>query len=281
MMGSSPAMDIATRQVTAGKAMDAANAVPAKMMVDSYSSEIAPVPPYPGNSGFVGGVDRTIVKTASMSLVVEDTRATVTQVSQVVKDQGGLVSDTNIFENQFQKGAVTANLTVRVPVQKLDETIAKVRQLAAKVISESINAEDRTKQKVDLEAQLKNLRATEQQLLSIMKQAKNVQETLEVQRQLTEVRSQIEVMTAELENLQGDAEMSTLTISISTQESNLPAIGPTQNSLIEEIKLAFRDAIRLYRSLFVAGLRTIILALPLLILAAIGWLIWQRKASKS
>ncbi len=245
-------------------------------------STILPMPPtYPGDSGFVPGEDRTILKTASLGLVVENTRTAVDSVAQITKEANGLVSSSNIYENEYQKGAVRAEMVLRVPVDKLEDTVSKLRKLALKVLQDSVNAEDRTKQKVDLEARIKNLRASEEQLLLIMRQAKNVQETLEVQRQLTEVRGQIEVMTAQLENLTGDAAMSTVTVSLTTEAADLPTVSPQQSSIFQEIKLAFKDMIRVYRNLFIAGLRTVIMLLPLIIIGVIAWFVWKRKAKKS
>jgi hypothetical protein len=239
------------------------------------------MPPVPVNSGFVPGQDRTIIKTANLSLVVNNPRSTVDLVSQVTTSNGGVVTSSNIYESFDQSGATQAQMVLRVPVDKLDDTLAKLRKLGTKILQDSVNSDDRTKQKVDLQAQLKNLRATEEQMMTIMKQAKTVQETLEVQRELTSIRSQIEVMDAELQNLTTDAAMSTISVSLSSKTSDLPTVSPQQNSIIEEITLAFKDMIRVYRGLFISGIRSLILLLPLIVLGVIGWFIWQRKARKS
>jgi hypothetical protein len=253
-------------------------AAPADMYAETKQTSLrAPAP----DSGYAPGEDRTIIKTANLSLVVDDVRQTVDQVNSLVKTHNGLVVSSNIAESQYQDGGAKAYLSLRVPVTQLEDTLTQLRKLAIKVTQDSMNADDRTKQKVDLEARIKNLKASEEQLMTIMRQAKNVQETLEVQQQLTNVRGQIEVMNAQLENVTNDAAMSSISLTISTKSSDLPVVGPQQNSIGEEIKLAVKDMIRLYRGLFLSGIRTVILLLPLLILALIGWLIWKRSARKS
>src|SRR5258708_7079191 len=94
-----------------------------------------PLPPIPApDQGFVPGDNRTIVKNANLSLVVNDVRGTVDKISQVTKDNGGLVTSSNIFDNQYAQGGTQANLVLRVPVDKLDDTLTKLRQMANKIL---------------------------------------------------------------------------------------------------------------------------------------------------
>jgi hypothetical protein len=255
------------------------------MVQEKSTTLIAPIPPdtlpVPGNSGFAAGQDRTIVKTAQLGMIVENPRQVTDKITQITQDVKGVVTNSNIYDNDTYQSGGRAEIIVRVPVDQLNTALEKFRALAIKVTQDSVSADDQTKQKVDMEARLKNLKASEEQLLTIMKQAKNVNETLEVQRQLTEIRGQIESMTASLENLQGDAAMSTVSIHLSTKPSDLPITGPSQLSIIEELKTAVRDTARAYRNLFVAGLRVAILILPALVIFAIVWFIWQRRARKS
>lgn len=60
--------------------------------------------------------------------------------------------------------------------------------MAVKVNSEKTDAQDVTKQYVDLEARIRNLRAQEAQYLEIMRSAKKVQDMLDVSEKLSEVR---------------------------------------------------------------------------------------------
>ncbi len=221
--------------------------------------------------------DRTIVKTATLHMVTNNTRQTVDQIVETTKKVEGLVTQSHVFENEYQEGIVNAELTVRVPVSRLEEALEAYKQFAVKVTNENISARDETEQKIDLEAQLHNLQATEQQLLGIMEQAKNVEETLDVQRELTNIRDRIERTTAQLENLEGRAALSTIHISLTTKESELPVVSPQENTLWEEIKLSVREAISFYRDLIIIGIRLSIIGLPAITIVVAAYFLLKKK----
>jgi hypothetical protein len=229
------------------------------------------------DEGFTPDVDRTIIRRANLGIVVPETRQAVDQITQLAQQAGGLVTSTNVYENGFDDGGVNADLTIRIPVDQLDSTLDQIKQLATKVTSENVTADDQTEQRVDLEAQLRNLRATEAQFLEILQDATTVQDTLTVQRELNNTRTQIERLEAQLENIEGAAAMSTISVFITTQESELPIFGPDQDSILEEVKTAFRDAVRLYRNLFVSGLKLSIVGLPVIVVIGLIYLFTRKR----
>jgi len=251
------------------------------MMAESnaimYDDRMGIMPPTPVEEGFTPDVDRTIVKNANISMVVDDTRQVIDEITAVTNQAEGTVTDSSINEGQAQSGIVYANMTLRVPVEKVETVLASIRQLGIRVTSENTSAQDRTEQKIDLEAQLTNLKATEAQFQTILTQARTVEETLNVQKELSTVRGQIERLEARLENLLGDAAMSVIYVSLSTEEAELPLVDPSNRSVFQEIRIAFRDAVTLYRVLFISGLRLTILASPILVIGIISFVIWRKR----
>jgi hypothetical protein len=71
--------------------------------------------------------------------------------------------------------------------------------------------------------------------------------------------------------------MATISVSLSTKESELPIVEPARLSIWEEFRSAVRNALSFYRNLFVAGLRISVLALPVLLIASLVWLFWRRR----
>jgi hypothetical protein len=249
-----------------------------EMIADDDGATIAPgLPPMPAqDQGFTPDVERVVVKNANISMVVNNTRTAVAEITSITDSNQGSVTNSSINENQHRPGLISANMTLRVPVAKVETIITALRNVATKVTSENISAQDRTEQKIDLEAQLKNLRATETQLQTIMTRAGTIEETLKVQTQLTTTRGQIERLQARLDNLLGDAAMSTIQVSISTEAADLPILEDTNRSIWQEVKLATREAVAMYRHLFINGIRLVILTGPLLIIGGLLILAWKK-----
>ena len=91
---------------------------------------------------------------------------------------------------------------------------AEISKLGVRVESEKLEAQDVTKQYVDLSARLHNFHAQEAQYLGILKQAKTVKDTVEVSDKLNEVRAQIEQQQAEFDALSKQVETVALTINL-------------------------------------------------------------------
>lgn len=248
----------------------------ASTSIETETSLTYPAP----HTGFANTSDRTIVTTAQLSLLVKDPAESVTKIQKITTNALGFVTLSQLNDSDFQSGTVTATMTVRVPSAAVSQVLTDFKAIADKVQYEHISADDRTEQKVDIQAQLKNLAATESQLMTIMKQATTVDETLKVQRELSTVRDRSERLQAQLENLVGDSQMATISISLSTSESELPIYSSKQTSIWAETKLAVKDTIRLYRSLLIAGLKLTIMLAPVLVIlavAAFGWKKTQRN----
>ena len=104
-------------------------------------------------------VDRELVRTASLSLVVKAPSEASERIIQLAQAADGFLVSSQLG------GAAdvpSATLTIRVPASKFDEVRAQIRKLSLHVESESIEAQDVTKQYVDQEARLRNLRAIAQ-----------------------------------------------------------------------------------------------------------------------
>jgi PKD repeat protein len=96
-----------------------------------------------------------------------------------------------------------------------------VAQLAVEVTSQTTSSQDVTEEYVDLTSKLKNLEATEQQLLRIMDKAEKVEDILAVERELSNTRSQIEQTKGRMQYLEKTASMSLIQVNL--EQSKLDA----------------------------------------------------------
>lgn len=182
--------------------------------------------------------ERKMIRTASMDLLANNPRQTSEKIRLLVEQAGGFLvsSETNGGDN-----ASSASLTVRIPVDKFEQVRAEISSLGLRVESEKLEAQDVTRQYVDLAARLRNLHAQETQYLGILKQARTVKDTVEVSDKLNEVRSEIERQQAEFDALSKQVATVALTVSLRAQ-AEAQLFGLHWRPLYQ-LKLAVRDGI--------------------------------------
>jgi len=162
---------------------------------------------------------RMIIKTGWLNLVVKDVVDVAKKIAEYAEKSGGWVVYSNISERET---IPSGTITVRVPAEKFEQAKEYFRSLAVRVTNESVQSQDITEEYTDLQARLRNLEATENQLLEIMKKAGTISETLDVFEQLTNIREQIERIKGKMEYLEQSVKMSSITVNLALSEELLP-----------------------------------------------------------
>ncbi len=162
-----------------------------------------------GTPQFGAPIEQRIVKTGEITLEVEQVGAAIGRVRAMVQELGGYVGGS-------QAGTLDdrASLTVRIPANRFDDALAQLHELDADVLAEATREQDVTGQVVDLAARIDNLRASEASYRELVARAERVEDILAVQSRLDEVRGQIEQLQAQLDTVEGQAALSTLTITL-------------------------------------------------------------------
>lgn len=218
----------------------------------------------PGDGAITG--DRIdVVRNGSFSLEVADVETSLTKLTGVVKSQGGYVSGSYRYTDS---STPYLTVTFRVPAASFDSVVLALRAEGT-VLSEQISTYEVTMQLVDLEARLRNLRASETALLELMSRATTVSDVLAVQTQLTAVRSDIESYDAQRAALTDQVAMTTIAVTISPVGSS---IGNATNGfdLGKEISLAVANLISVGRTVIVAAINFVIVVLPISIIGALA-----------
>jgi len=182
--------------------------------------------------------DRKIMRTGSLELTVKNPTEAAEQVRIMAERMGGYLESAQIGGT---KDAPVANITIRVPAMHFEDAKAAIRQLASRVESEKTDAQDVTRQYVDLEARLRNLRAEEAQYLTIMKSAYKVDDLLSVSQKLSEVRGDIEQQQAEFQALSKQVETVAITVSLRAV-ADAKVFGLNWRPLYQ-LKIAARDGV--------------------------------------
>jgi hypothetical protein len=226
----------------------------------------------------VGPVDDArIVRTGTIELQVQDVPRAVGVARDAIRGLGGYIGASNTFNDGDQP---VAEITYRIPVDRWEDALTALRALnglTTKVVTEQTNAVEVTGQIVDLEARIRNLRASETALQEIAAKAVKVSDVLEVQAQLTEVRGQIEQLTAQLVDLGNRADFATLT---ATYRAQIVAVDIAQKGwdpsvVVDEASASMVD---LLQTLASAGIWFAIVWLPIIVVlvvlaAAVTWVL--------
>jgi hypothetical protein len=175
------------------------------------------------NEGTTNGAFRDLAKivyTGSLGVEVEDIETSVRKGRDAVLAVGGYIGGSQ----QSADGERTiASVTYRIPADRWEDALEKLRALG-EVRTESIDSAEVTGQIVDLEARIRNLRATEAGIQRIADEATLIEDVLTVQNRLTEIRGQIEQLDAQRTSLEDQADLGTLTV---TYTEAVPVATPT------------------------------------------------------
>jgi molybdopterin converting factor small subunit len=155
--------------------------------------------------------DRMVIRSAYMALVVEDVSDSLAKITDLADAFGGYVVNSDIREDQNR---LYASVSFRVDANRFNEALQALRDLAVDVRSESTSGQDVTEEYIDLDARLRNLQASEAQLLELMQQAGDVSEILDVQRELTDTRGQIEQIKGRLQYLEQSSNLALFNVSL-------------------------------------------------------------------
>jgi hypothetical protein len=154
-----------------------------------------------------------IAWTGSLQLQVADLDASLAAAQSAVSGFGGFVS----ASRRSGGDRPVASVTYRIPSARWEEGLAALRKLAVKVLDEQTDSADLASEIVDVDARLRNLRASETALQEIAAKATRVTDVLEVQARLTEVRGQIESLAAQQAALADRVALGTLTVTFGTE----------------------------------------------------------------
>jgi conjugal transfer/entry exclusion protein len=181
-----------------------------------------------GMSGVMGAnssssqiIDRKIERTSTLAITVDNVLDAVNQIQAAATGVGGYVSQQNVTETagpEDDEGKPTkrqtATVQIRVPSEAYDNVMRGLRGIAKEVTSEQSQTVEVTAQYTDLQSQLRNLQATEQQYLVLLDRAETIENILTVSDRLASVRLQIEQVQGQINLLENLTGLATITINV-------------------------------------------------------------------
>jgi hypothetical protein len=157
--------------------------------------------------------DAKIVRTGSLQLTVSDVDAALRFGRDTVRGAGGYIGAS---EQERKDDHLVATITYRIPVNRWEDTLDALRKLGT-VIGEQTQATEVTGQLVDLDARIRNLKASETALVGYAQNAPKVSDLLEIESRLTDTRGEIERLSAQQAALSDQVALATLTVTFGTE----------------------------------------------------------------
>ncbi|HEX7223399.1 MAG TPA: DUF4349 domain-containing protein [Candidatus Limnocylindrales bacterium] len=218
----------------------------------------------PGTDGFAPRDDARIVRTGSLQLDVVDVRDAVTRGRDLATSLGGYIGASQQYTYD---GTLTASVSYRIPNDRWQAALDGFGAIG-ELVSEETNAIEVTDQVVDLEARIRNLKASETALVRHATNAERIADLLEIESRLSDVRGQIEQLTAQLTNLEDRAAYATLDVTYGTELAAIE-IASREWDPKAEVDRASASLVGVLQALTNAGIWFAIVWLPVLLLLGV------------
>ena len=156
---------------------------------------------------------RLLIRTVSMSAETKDIAKVKADVESQIKELGGYIENSSMNGTGKDRDLRTIYYTIRVPADKLDSLISTVGN-SCTVISSNESATDVTLEYVDTKARVDSLRVEYEQLMTLLSEAKDLDNIIILQNRLTEVRYQIESCESRIRVLENQVQYATLNLQL-------------------------------------------------------------------
>ena len=153
--------------------------------------------------------DRTIIRTASLTVAVPEVAAAQAEVERLVGAASGQVSRTS-----NTSGTVT--MTVRIPDGRLDATLEAIAALGT-ARARSVASQDVTEEVIDLDARIRALETSRDRLRALHERTNTVDEIIAVERELARVQGELDSLQGRLRSLRSQADLSTVQLTLEPQ----------------------------------------------------------------
>ncbi len=234
-----------------------------------HSEPMPPIPPYPDTEGEMV-LNRKVIKTASLSVEVQDYEAAAIKVINLAQKYSGFVADSNSYTDR--NGKKRGYVNIRIPSLHFDAALIETGSFGD-VKSQTITGDDVTENYMDLTARLNNSRREEGRMIEILEKAENINDVLRIERELSRVRGDVERSEGRLRYMDNHVSYSTMRVEL---------YEPTPVVKDSGLYRAFKDAVNLALGTIRFLIRALGFLLPLIILGTIATIIilWRLRRGK-
>lgn len=215
-------------------------------------------------------VERKLLRTAKLSLLVENADSAAGQLAPILVDLGAYIASERTFGEQNKD----LEYSLRVPAENFDSLLVRVSALAIELEFRSVEVVDVTRQYIDIASRLATQRALAERLQELLKRATKVSDVLEIEREFSRVIADIESAEAQLKSINLDSRYARVELTLHSKKAALDRTGPSFFRRVgESFAVGFHG---------LEGLALVLIAIwPLWIVGLVlGWWFWRRRGRK-
>lgn len=224
----------------------------------------------------VQDTNRKLIRNVDMTVETEAFDELLQNVQKRIVSFGGYVESSDVYNGSgYYDGYSSlrsANLTARIPAEKLDEFLSLVSEMS-NVTRKNESVTDVTLQYVDMQSHKEALLAEQKRLLELMEQAESIDDIISLESRLSEVRYQIESMESQLRTFDNQVSYSTVYLYVEEVKKYTPVEEPGR---LQKMTEGFVDSLHGVGNGFLDFCIGFVIVLPYLVVWAIviALLVW-------
>ena len=176
-----------------------------------------------GTTGDVNTSSRDVITTGSLSLTATDPVKASESAVTITEQAGGRV-DSRSENPATDVQPASANLTLRIPSDELDRTLAELKKLGT-LNFVTLTAQDVTQQSQDLDARITALTTSVDRLLALMASATTTADLISIESALSGRQGELESLQSQRDYLADQIDYSTVQLEL-VAEGTVAASGP-------------------------------------------------------
>jgi DNA repair exonuclease SbcCD ATPase subunit len=223
---------------------------------------------------------RTIIKTGTLLIHVDDVDEGLTRVQKVVAAHGGELVKVERRKYEDDDSCVVA---VRVPAEHFDAAIASAQKIGD-VVELVVEAEDVTEEYIDLQMRLDNQIKARDRFIEILRtRTGKLEDVVALQREINGTTEEIERLAGKLLYLKNRAAFSSIYITLHRPREEVVAAEKDELSVLEQVLAALVEAVNALFGVILFLVQVAIVAVPLALVALLALLggrrlyLWARR----
>lgn len=212
--------------------------------------------------------DKKIIRTAVLNAEVKDFHSYYTGLREKIKTLGGYIAEENQSSSDYK---IENTIVIKVPVDQFDNAITHIATGAIKINEKRVSSQDVTGEVVDTRSRIEAKRQVKDRYMELLRQAKNMEEIIQVEKEIQGVQEQIEQGSGRVSYLSHSSSYSTIQFTY-FQVIKPGAVVDNDPSFGNRLLTALKNGWSVVSNIFL-GLVTI---WPILLISFICYLVYKR-----